>query len=281
MLPRLAPSLFSLACGLLLCAPAAHGQGHTLFDPAPDAGLRPLVTDRPDTTESPRTVDAGRFQAELEALSWTHDHEDGVTADTLNGFALLKAGINDFMDLELVLEPFRHVKLKDGDSDTRETANGFGDTEVRLKVNLWGNDDGATAFALMPFISIPTHRRDLDADRKVEGGIIAPLDADLGGGWSLGTMLVAGAVHDEESGDYAAGFVSSATVSHDIVGDLSGFVEIATFIDTAPGSPGQAYFDAGLLYGLTPDVQLDCGVNVGLTNESDDVRVFVGISVRR
>ncbi|WP_375396658.1 hypothetical protein [uncultured Sphingomonas sp.] len=36
---------------------------YTLFDPTPRAAMRPFSTDRPDTTESPYTVDAGIFRS--------------------------------------------------------------------------------------------------------------------------------------------------------------------------------------------------------------------------
>jgi hypothetical protein len=38
--------------------------------------------------------------------------------------------------------------------------------------------------------------------------------------------------------------------------------------------------DAGLTYGPTPNVQLDLGANVGLTDAADDLNLFTGISAR-
>ena len=38
--------------------------------------LRPLSTDRPDTTESAYTVDAGHFQFEMEMAAFTRDGGD-------------------------------------------------------------------------------------------------------------------------------------------------------------------------------------------------------------
>ena len=40
---------------------------------AADEVLRPLSTDRPDTTESARTVDAGQFQLEMDVVRSTVD----------------------------------------------------------------------------------------------------------------------------------------------------------------------------------------------------------------
>jgi hypothetical protein len=41
-----------------------------------------------------------------------------------------------------------------------------------------------------------------------------------------------------------------------------------------------ATFDCGMSYRLTRDVQLDAGVNLGLTSAAADVNPFVGLNVR-
>jgi hypothetical protein len=39
--------------------------------------------------------------------------------------------------------------------------------------------------------------------------------------------------------------------------------------------------DVGTTYGVTSDLQLDAGVQWGLSEAAEDSRVFVGLSVRR
>ncbi len=58
---------------------------------------------------------------------------------------------------------------------------------VRLKHNIWGNDGGTTAFAVMPFIKLPTNTL-ADLNDDVEGGVIVPLAIDIGHGMGLGLM---------------------------------------------------------------------------------------------
>lgn len=52
----------------------------------------PLVH-RPDSPESPDTVDAGHFQIEAEVLSWGRDHEDDTPTKTLSSSANVKIGL--------------------------------------------------------------------------------------------------------------------------------------------------------------------------------------------
>lgn len=49
---------------------AVDKRQFTLFNPTPDKLMREMSTDRPDTTESPYTVDAGHFQFELDLAEY-------------------------------------------------------------------------------------------------------------------------------------------------------------------------------------------------------------------
>ena len=50
-----------------------ESKSYHLFNPVPDGELRELSPDRPDTTESPITVDAGRFVIEASYFDWRRD----------------------------------------------------------------------------------------------------------------------------------------------------------------------------------------------------------------
>ena len=140
--------------------PARAGKaGAPSVHPVPRAQLRELETDRPDQTESPITVDAGRFQIEADLISYTDTERNGVRRQDLSAPVLnLKAGLLNNVDLQLVLSPYNHARVTDQTTTPAqtETVSGFGDTQVRLKVNLWGNDGGSTALAIMPYIQLPT-----------------------------------------------------------------------------------------------------------------------------
>jgi hypothetical protein len=74
--------------------------------------------------------------------------------------------------------------------------------DAAIKLNLWGNDGGDTALAVLPFMRFPTAQ------------------SGLGNG------------------------------------------------------------DAGLTFGIHPDLQLDGGTRWGLTEAADDLGIFVGVSLR-
>lgn len=258
---------------------AADKTGYTLFNPTPKALMREMTTDRPDTTESAYTIDAGHFQVELSLVQYIYNDDGGVRTDA---FSILpsnvKIGLLNNVDIQFVFTPYEHIRMKAGGDS--ETARGFSDdTEIRLKINLWGNDTGETAFAVMPFIKFPTGSEDLTNDH-VEGGVIFPLAVSLPHDFSLGLMAEVDFVYDEGRDRYGIDFVHTMTVGHPIVGDLSGFIEYVGIAPWRTGGTYQAIASGGLTYQMNEDWILDCGIQMGISDSADDLTLFVGTSFR-
>jgi Putative MetA-pathway of phenol degradation len=283
---RLVPALIAtLALPLVLSSTAFAADavkdksGYTFFNPTPKDQMRDLSTDRPDTTESPYSVDAGHYQVEVEALSFTKDKTGGVTTKTINSSINAKVGIDNRSDLQVVLEVFRSVRESGNGANFDEV--GLGDLDIRYKFNLWGNDGGPNAAAVMPYITLPTHSDRFDANREVTGGLILPFATTLDGDWDVGFMLQFDIVRNAADDGYVGSFTQTATASHAIVGDLGGFLEVVNTASADKNTSGEAYFDAGLTYGFAENIQFDAGFNLGLTQASEDIRFFVGVSVRK
>lgn len=161
------------ACAVVsLISPVFAGDFQIVEQPAAVKDLRDLEADRPDATESPRTVDAGRFQIESSVVDYARDRSGGAEFETWTiGETNIKYGLNDSMDLQLIIAPYvREITHVNG---VRDEVEGTGDITLRLKWNLWGNDEGRTALALFPYIKAPTGSSDISND-EWEGGIIVP-----------------------------------------------------------------------------------------------------------
>ncbi len=246
--------------------------------------MRELSTDRPDKTESPYTVDAGHFQIEADLVSFSFDRYNGDPSDTQTeawAFANtnFKVGLLNHVDLQLVVPTFTHVRMEDRDADEVTNSSGFGDLIARMKVNLWGNDGGKTAFALMPFVKFPTAANGI-GNGAYEGGLIVPLAIKLPCDWQMGLMTEFDFNEDSSGGDHHIEFINSVTLSHAIVGDVNGYAEFFSAVSTEHESEWIGTVDLGLTYGLTDNIQLDAGVNLGVTRSADDVNPFVGVSWR-
>lgn len=229
--------------------------------------LRELSTDRPDTTESPYTVDAGHFQFEMEIANATRD---GSQREFSLGEINAKIGLDRSTDLQLVL-PF-YSRVQNG-------GEGFGDVQLRLKHNLWGNDEGSTAFAVMPFIQLPTANGDL-GNGDYEGGIIVPFAFEGPNGWACAVMAEVDFESDEGGKGYHLSALASATASHSVTENTAIFLEIVGIKSAETTEDFEAYFNTGATWSMTPNWLLDGGIRVGLTDSSTDFTPFLGVSTK-
>jgi hypothetical protein len=263
--------------------PAIDKSGYSLANPTPETALRELSTDRPDQTESPHTVDAGRFQIELDFVNYTTDHDTAAGSDlrtrVLNLAPVnLKVGLLHNMDFQLMIDPYVEVRVEDRVAGTKTRDSGFGDITTRLKMNFWGNDGGRTAFAMMPFVKWPLSASAV-RNGETEGGVIFPFSLELPAGWGMGAMTEVDFVSDG-TGGYETEYVNSITFARDLTERLGGYVEFFTVLSRAPGFKWQGQFDVGFTYALRDDTQLDFGCNFGVTKSAPDFQPFIGYSRR-
>lgn len=260
----------------------ADKSDYNLFNPTPRHLMRDLSADRPDVTESPITVDAGHIQVELSFLDYRYDDRNSNNTEFevwTFGATNIKFGLFDNVDLQFVFDAYTEEDTDDKTAGTSSIASGFNDIQFRLKINLWGNDGGATAFAVMPFVQFPTGSDDLSSDH-VQGGLIFPFATELGNGWGLGLMAEVDWVYDEDDGDYDTEFVHTVVLGHDILGSLNGYVEYIGNVSGDGDTDYRATIGTGLTYALSANVVLDAGANFGMTKAAEDVNVFAGMTLR-
>ncbi len=270
---------------LLSCLAAADaGAGppdksmYWLGNPTPRGFMRAMSTDRPDTTESPITVDAGHVQLEMSFVDYATDRRtaDGARTESFTAAPLnFKLGLLDDTDLQVVLQPYLHERTEDALAASVVTDQGFGDVTLRLKHNLWGNDGGETALALMPFITLPTGAAGLSSEH-LEGGIIVPFSLALPDDFELGLMAEVDFLHS--GGEGATVFLHTAVLGREIVDSLRGFVEYAGVASTHEAY--QPSLNTGLVWTLTENLALDLGVRIGLNRHAEDFGLFLGLSIR-
>ncbi len=266
----------------LLAVPSAASAGRDNGRDVPRTTLARLAdpdnltTDRPGETESPYTVDAGRFQIEMNVATYLRDRSADILVETAAVAPInLKLGLDRATDLQVIIEPYLSRTTTDRRLGTRETAEGFGDVTVRVKRNLWGDDGGPTAFALMPFVTLPTATEGLGAG-KVEFGLIAPLAVALSDRIDLGLMTELDVIGQDDGSGYRASLVDSATLGFALTERLGMYAEVFT----ERGHDWVVTGDIGVIYALSDHVQLDAGANIGVTRAADDLAVFVGVSRR-
>jgi hypothetical protein len=155
----------------------------------------------------------------------------------------------------------------------------LGDVALRFKYNLWGNDGGGTALALLPQVKLPTSTGGIGND-FVEGGMLVPFEVELPHGLSLGFNSGAGVFHNEASDGWHAEFVNSVALGFPISERMTGYVEFWSLTSTEADTAWEGTVGLGLNYLVHRNLKLDAGVNIGVTRAADDLNPFVGLSFR-
>ena len=287
--PLSAASLAAALCCLLPFAAGAEEKPadkshYSLFSPVPAAQMREFDTDRPDKTNSPHTLDAGHFQLEMDAFAFSHDRNttarDSVRNDNWTfANANLRIGLTNWLDLQLLIPFYQVNRDHDTLAGTVAKQQGIGDLTVALKMNFWGNDGGKTSGGLELFVKAPTANHNL-GNGKVEGGALILLGASLPGDFDLGINTGVTATANDTGDGHHAEFINSISVSRKIAGPLSAYAEFWSDVSVQAHAPVAATVDLGLLLMLGKNVQLDTGVNLGVTRTAPDVQTFFGVSVR-
>lgn len=240
--------------------------------PGRGAQLRELTTDRPDATESPFTVDRGHVQLEMDVASYTRNRLDGVrTTEWAWAPFNLRYGLTPTIEAGIFVVPqIRVTEQPRGAAKTRTT--GVGDTTLRMKKNFQGNDGGGTAYGIMADLKLPTAANGLGNDHT-EGALTFPVAYEVGAGWEGAAMTSIEFAHTGNGRRTI--WVNTITFAREIGRNLGGFLELTS---AAGDGAHVATFNCGLTRPIGPAVQLDCGVNVGVSRTAPDLTVFAGLA---
>jgi hypothetical protein len=283
-------TLLASAVVLLAAGGSATGQDrsrYTLFNPTPDHLLRDLTTDRPDVTETPFTVDAGHIQIESNLFGYARSGRDadGTIVETYEIAATnVRIGLTHNLEAAFVWQPYGIVRTIHPDPIGTLRQSGIGGLELRGKVNLWGNDTygkpGSTALALLPFVTLPTDRHNGISPEFLDGGLVVPFAVKLSDKFGLGINAGVVRIRTDAAAGYHTEFTASASLAYEWSDTFGTYYEVATRLNTDEPRGDPVILGTGLTYRLSKNVQLDMGVNFGVTPAADRINPFVGLTTR-
>lgn len=237
------------------------------MNPTPIDLRRPYNTDRPSKTDSPYTVDAGVFQIESDVANWTLDYEKGVRTRTwIIGNSKFKLGLTNWMDLQVF--PQFYVNTRDSRPAFGKPVehHGFGDTTVRLKINLLGNDSGKLVIGFFSSLKIPTNTGDT-GNHVWEPGFGLPVNYSLPWCFTFFGQTRIDILDQPRSSNMRVQWQNPFGLSRTIVGNLSGYVEFYSAVSTGPWV---GTLNTGLIYQVTPKFSVDVNSFFGLTRSAPD-----------
>jgi len=236
--------------------------------PAPPQ--REFCADRPGKATPACILDQGRLQIETGVIDATLDR--GPDAYLL-GQTELRLGITRRTELEAAWTP---LSLERGAGAHR---SGVGDLTLGFRSALTDPDGAGPAVSLQGFVVAPTATHGQGAGGW-EAGARLPVSADLARGFALGLTPEADARRDEDGHGAHLAFSGAAAISHELAG-ASVAVELWGERDEDPGRrASRASFDLSAAWMAGPNLQLDAGANAGLTRDTPDLELYVGLARR-
>jgi hypothetical protein len=261
--------------------PTPDKSHYTLFNPTPVDQRRAYNTDRPSKTDSPFTIDAGVFQIESDVWNWTLDEPDTKHGDKrirtwIVGNTNFKLGLTNWMDLQVFPQFYVNKRTSGPGFGKPLEQDGFGDTTIRLKVNLLGNDGGKLVIGFLSSLKIPTNTGDT-GNHVWEPGFELPVSYSLPWGFTLFAQTRIDILDKSRSSNMQVQWQNPIGLSRTIVGNLSGYIE---FYDAVSSGPWVGTLDTGLIYQVTPNCSIDVNSFFGVTRSAPDYNMFSGFGYR-
>ena len=233
------------------------------------SGNSPLVTDRPDQTESSSTVPGGYLQIETGIVY--DNFEMGSTTVTSLGVAttLLRLGITDNFELRTASQ-FLNQTVRAGDVEITDI--GVGGLDVGTKIYFFEETYYMPEVSLIANFNLPVGADAFVGDKITPSVILAmsnTLSSSIGLGYNIGVEFA------EESQNI---FFLSAALGIGLTDKLSCFIESYNFL-SSDNNP-QLFADAGFTYLLSNDFQFDVSAGYGLNDEYTSWFINGGFSYR-
>jgi hypothetical protein len=237
----------------------------------PSAAEEPLVTDRPDFTESALAVGGNNWQFEF---GTTYDSGANVDAASL-GELLVRWGVAEKFELRLAVPSYLWVDGPEGDS------SGFTDSGIGFKYEFHDGSGsgflGKTAFAVLAATTMPTGASAISSP-DWQPAVNLAFSWDLSASSSLGTNL--GYARPSDGDRRFDSFWASAALGVGLTDSTSVFFELYGFSREEARGPSTAVFQTGATYLLSPDLQLDARIARRLTDDGPDFLIGIGASWR-
>ncbi len=245
----------------------------------------PLVTDRPDFTESTEAVSAGRLQIEA-GYTFTFDRAGSDRQrDHTAAEILLRIGVVADFELRIGWDgytwterQFEEEVTEHGRKITRETwSQGANDLSLGFKKKLFEQDGGIPHFGVIGAITVPSGSPSLSSG-DVDPEVVLLWAYDV-----TDTLALAGNVGFAlPSNNHGRFFQTSASVSagFTLTERVGAYAEYYGFYPNAEHTPAAHYVNGGFTYLINNDFQIDARIGVGLYEEADDFYVGFGFAMR-
>lgn len=238
--------------------------------------LEPIVTDRPDVAESSQTVPSGSLQVET-GVEMGRTGPPSAETTTMGFPTKLRFGVIENVEAHLEGTLFDRVTLDGGEGN--QSSSGLADVDVGGKVHLFDPSGLQPSLGVLLAVTLPVGAEDVSGDQTLLKPTVAA-EWDLHSALSLATN--AGftiPLDNRDRSDDALRFAGSLGLHPSAF--PAGFGVFGEIFGELPLREGGRVLatDFGVTYGLTPRVQLDAYVRLGLSEAATDTAAGGGVSL--
>ena len=225
----------------------------------------------PLLTDMAQTVEEKKLEAET-ALEYSSDKQGGVETSIFKFEETITAGIVPKVDAFIKI-PYSREK-----ADPGSTESGFNDFTIGAKWNFMNVDK--TALAIKPYLTLPVgdEKKGLGAGKTGYGAnLIASLELDK----QLAVDANVGYFHQAvEFGDAFNVLSGSVAGKFQATKELKAVAEVVVAKADADGAKAQAILTVGAIYEVEKNIDIDGGLRLGLTKETEDYAIVAGVTFK-
>ncbi len=244
-----------------------------LSAPAWGQGEPPLVTDRPDQTESSSVVPSCRLQIESGfSHEWVKTGGEEYEGNTSYGATLLRFGVLPFLELRLGTDLLNNrSKIPAG---ALRDEFGMSPLGLGFKAALFGENGIRPELAFITAWQIPKTGRVSFSSDKWQHSYVFAFSHTLSGRWGLGYNLG----YEFEGALEVNRFIYSLVLGYALTEKWGVFLE--TYGNKTSSNPLDIRTDAGFTWSVLQNLQLDLSGGLGITKVSPVGFVSAGFSWR-
>jgi hypothetical protein len=230
-----------------------------------------METDRPSQTSTPKTVVKNRFQFEG-GVQKQHDISNGQHSDEyLYPTALLKYGLTNKLELRLLIEDegdYEHIP------DKQKVASGIKPLKVGFKYNLFKEKGALPNTSIIARAALPKV-----ATKDFKGDYLAPaFRLAMQNSLSKKVTLAYNVAAQWEADDVHPQYLVTLCPQVKLTDKIQTFAELYSFYSSEQTADYRC--DAGLLYKIKPNIQIDISGGLGISKSSPDSFIEAGLSFR-
>ena len=212
-----------------------------------------ISTDRPDQTEGTHVLLKNKFQIESGYLITNSDNY-------LN--TLLRYGVLNKIELRINSNIITGLV-------NNEKRTAFGNLELGLKFNIFNSINSSTKVSFLSHLSLPNKREFSNKDPISLNRIL--LSHDLTESFQIGYNLGYNIGFNNQINNFIYTLVFSKSIQK-----LGVFIEV--FGEESSGV-SKSYWDAGVIYSLTDNLQADLSFSRGINNKSNYINIGISINI--